>query len=330
MLFLGLDAGGTKTHALLADADGAALGIGRAGPGNWEGVGLNGAYRALHEATREALAHVGAAPAGVTAAAYALAGLDWPSDEVRLRRAIERLGVGGPQVLVNDSFAALRAGAPWGVVLIAGTGTTCAGRNRDGETARTLGLGPTFDDWGSAPEVAGACIQAVAGAYTGHTPHTTLARRLVALFGARDSGDLLEKLSREQRDLWPRVGQIIEALAEEARAGDGPAVAISGRAGRELGQRAATVIRQLGMQREAFDVVLAGGLFHTHNPVLLEALDGTVRATAPDAHLAPLEAPPVVGSVLLAMDAAGVQVTPETRHRLIEETCRALPAHTAR
>jgi N-acetylglucosamine kinase-like BadF-type ATPase len=80
MLFLGIDAGGTKTHALLADESGAVLGFGHAGPGNWEGVGLDGTYRALHEATREALAHVGA----VTAAAYGLGGLDWSSDEERL------------------------------------------------------------------------------------------------------------------------------------------------------------------------------------------------------------------------------------------------------
>jgi N-acetylglucosamine kinase-like BadF-type ATPase len=320
MLFLGIDSGGTKTHALLADESGAVLGFGHAGPGNWESVGLNKAYRALHGATREALAHVGAAPADVTAAAYGLSGLDWPSDEERLRPVIERLGAGGPQVLVNDAFVALRAGAPWGIAIIAGTGTTCAGRNRKGETARTLGLGWMFDDWGAAPEVAGACIQAVAQAYTGHGPNTSLTDRLVDLFDARDNGDLLEKLSRGQYDFRAQIAEIIQMLAEEAGRGDTPAVKISQRGGRELGERATTVIRRLGIQEETFDIVLAGGLFHTHNPVLLKALDETVRAIAPQAHLSPLEAPPVVGSVLLAMDAAGAKTPTETRRRLIEET----------
>jgi N-acetylglucosamine kinase-like BadF-type ATPase len=320
MLFLGADAGGTKTHALLADEGGAVLGTGHTGPGNWESVGLDGAYRALHEATREALACVGAAPADVTSAAYGLAGLDWPSDEKQLRRVIERMGMGGPQVLVNDAFAALRAGASWGIVIIAGTGTTCAGRNRAGETARTLGLGWMFDDWGSAPEVAEACIQTIARAYTGHGPRTTLTERLVELFGAGGSGDLLEKLSRGQRDLWAKVEQVIQALAEEACRGDVSAVEVSWRTGRELGERATTVIRRLEMQEETFDVILAGGLFHTHNPVLLEALNETVRATASHVHLSRLQVPPVVGGVLLAMDATGVEVPAKTRRRLIEET----------
>jgi N-acetylglucosamine kinase-like BadF-type ATPase len=319
MLFLGIDSGGTKTHALLADESGAVLGFGHAGPGNWEGVGLNGTYRAIHEATREALAHVGAAPADVTAAAYGLGGLDWPSDEERLRPVIERLGIGGPQVLVNDAFAALRAGAPWGVAIIAGTGTTCAARNRKGETARTLGLGWMFDDWGAAPEVAGACIQVVAQAYTDHGPNTALTQRLVKLFDAQDDGDLLERLSRGQYDFRAQVAEIIQVLAEEACGGDAPAIKVSQRGGRELGERATTVIRRLGMQEETFDVVLAGGLFRTHNPVLLEALGETVRAIAPQAHLSPLEAPPAMGSVLLAMDAAGVEAPAETQRRLVEE-----------
>lgn len=324
MLFLGIDSGGTKTHALLADESGAVLGFGHAGPGNWESVGLNGTYRALHEATREALAHVGATPADVTAAAYGMGGLDWPSDEERLRPVIERLGVGGPQVPVNDAFVALRAGAPWGIAIIAGTGTTCAGRNHKGETARTLGLGWMFDDWGAAPDVAGACIQAIAQAYTGHGPNTSLTGRLVELFDARDNGDLLEKLSRGQYNFRAQIAEIIQTLAEEACGGDAPAIKVSRRAGRELGERATTVIHRLRMQEETFDVVLAGGLFHTHNPVLLEALDETVRAIAPHAHLSPLEAPPVVGSVLLAMDTAGVEVPAEARRRLIEETRHTL------
>lgn len=329
VLFLGIDAGGTKTHALLADENGTALGVGHAGPGNWEGVGLDGTYRALHEATREALAHVGAAPADVTAAAYGLGGLDWPSDEERLRPVIERMAVGGPQVSVNDAFVALRAGATWGVVVIAGTGSTCAGCNRNGETARTLGLGGMFDDWGSAPEVAGTCVQAVARAHTGHGPTTSLTERLVKLFGARDDGDLLEKLSRRQYDFRAQIAEIIQVLAEEACRGDAPAIEVSWHAGRELGERATTVIRRLRMQGETFDVVLAGGLFRTHNPVLLEALDETVRATAPQAHLSPLEAPPVAGSVLLAMDAIGANVSAEVHRRLAEEAHRALSTDTS-
>lgn len=318
LLFLGVDAGGTHTRALVADERGQILGVGKAGPGNWEVVGLEGTLAALRQAVGEALAGAGARPEEVTAAAFGLAGLDWPSDEERLRPVVEQLGLAGPKVLVNDTFVALRAGArdPWGVVIVAGTGTTVAGRNREGKTARTLGLGYPFDDWGSAPDVAQAALHAVARAYTGRGPATTLADRLVRLVGARDVADLLEGVSRWRYNLFPLVAEVVRATMEEADAGDVAAREVVQRAGRELGTGAVIVIRRLGMEQETFDLVLAGGLFGSASPVLLETLMETVREVAPGARPIRLEVPPVVGGVLLAMEAAGLAPAAEVRERL--------------
>ena len=71
--FLGVDAGGTKTLALIADASGRVLGAGRSGTGNWESVGLDGAYEAYARALAEALRSAGLRPKDITAAGYALA-----------------------------------------------------------------------------------------------------------------------------------------------------------------------------------------------------------------------------------------------------------------
>lgn len=326
MRFVGVDAGGTKTHALVADESGEVLGVGRAGPGNWEGVGLDGALAALRQAVGEALAAARTSPQEVTAAAYGLAGLDWPSDEARLRPLVEELGLSGPSVLVNDTFVALRAGArePWGVVIVAGTGTTVAGRNRRGETARTLGLGYPFDDWGSAPDLAQAALHAVARAYTGRGPATTLSERLVRLVGAADVPDLLEGVSRWRYNLFPLVADVVQALMEEADAGDEAAQEIVQRAGQELGGGAVVVIRRLGMEGEEFDLVLAGGLFRSATPLLLDTLAETVQFFAPGARPVRLEVPPVVGGVLLAMDAVRWPVTPEVRERLVRGAVREL------
>jgi N-acetylglucosamine kinase-like BadF-type ATPase len=52
--FLGVDAGGTKTHALITDETGMAIGFGQAGPGNWESVGYEGLTGNLLEAASQA------------------------------------------------------------------------------------------------------------------------------------------------------------------------------------------------------------------------------------------------------------------------------------
>ncbi|MGD1994237.1 MAG: BadF/BadG/BcrA/BcrD ATPase family protein [Anaerolineae bacterium] len=326
MLFLGIDAGGTKTHALLADETGRLHGAGQAGPGNWETVGLDGAFDALHAATTAALAQAGAEPRDVTATGCGLAGLDWPSDEARLRPVVERLGIGGPQILVNDSFAALRAGAadPWGVVVVAGTGAIAAGRNQAGQVARTFGLSYPFDDWGSAPELAEAVIYSVARASSGRGPATALTGHLVDLTGARGAVDCLERISRGGYDLADATPALVEALFQAAHAGDEVAAGIVEQAARALGGGAVLVIRRLQIADRAFDVVLSGGLFRSRDPLLIAELSATVRSVAPQARIGLLELPPVVGGVLLAMDAGGVAVSPSIRCRLAEGGERAL------
>jgi N-acetylglucosamine kinase-like BadF-type ATPase len=56
---------------------------------------------------------------------------------------------------LNDSFVALRAGTvqPWGVVIVAGTGTVAAGRNPAGDEFRTMGEGAIFGDFGDEFDV---------------------------------------------------------------------------------------------------------------------------------------------------------------------------------
>ncbi len=317
-IYLGVDAGGTKTHALLADAAGRALALGHAGPGNWEYVGLDFARDAFRFAIDDALRQARINVRDIAGAAFGLAGLDWPSDEPLLAGAVEQLGLPGEPVLVNDMFVALRAGtvAPWGVVVIAGTGCNKAGRNRAGETARTLGLHPEWGDWGGGMCITQAGVGAVAQAYIGLGPPTLLSETLVAQARMPDVETLLRAISREGFQLRRAAHLVFEAAAQ----GDDPARAILRRAGCELAKGANLVIRKLGMEDEAFDLVLAGGLFKAQEPLMRDTLVAGVQETAPDARPTQLMAPPAVGGVLLAMEADGLAPDAEVHARLLETT----------
>ena len=154
-LVLGIDGGGTKTHAVIADAEGAVRGFATSGPANWEVVGLRGAGESLREATRRALQAAEPKSGDLRAAALGLAGIDWDSDTPRMAAEADQLGLTCPAEVTNDSFIALRAGTAdgVGVVVIAGTGAISAGRSRDGRTFRTLGQEAEFGDTGSASDV---------------------------------------------------------------------------------------------------------------------------------------------------------------------------------
>ena len=259
----------------------------------------------------------------IRASVFGLGGVDWPSDVERLEPVIAGLGLGGPRVIVNDAFVALRAGTdgPAGVVVVAGSGSTVAARNRAGETYRTLGQSPPlFDDFGSANDVSAQAVQAVARAFTGRGPKTTLTQRLCEATSCAGAAELLEGLTRGSI----AVPQTAAVVLAEAEGGDCVAHDIVTKVGRALGTSAAVAIRRLGMEDEQLDVVLAGGLFRGLNDVLWNAIYEPVHRAAPTAVIIRLEAPPVVGAGLLALDLVHAEATHEVRVRLSEACSRAL------
>jgi N-acetylglucosamine kinase-like BadF-type ATPase len=312
---LGVDGGGSKTHALVADEHGEVLGFASSGRSNWEDIGLEAAGSALAGAIGGALAAAGVAPGDLAASAFGLAGLDWDADRPALGAVLDPLGLGGPRRLDNDSFIALRAGTgrPYGVVVIAGTGHVAAGRDPAGRTFRTFGLGPMYGDFGSATDVAEEAVRAVADAWTGRGPATSLSRLLPPLAGCDTPEELLQRLSRELVAL-PEAAPLV---LRQAEAGDPACRAIVLQAGAALGDAAAVVARRLDLQHETFEVVLAGGLFAGRNRLLETTLADTLHRVAPRAAPVHLTCQPVVGAALEALELAGSPTTPGVRDRLV-------------
>jgi N-acetylglucosamine kinase-like BadF-type ATPase len=323
--FLGIDAGATKTQALIADEHGHIVGNGMAGSGNWESVGLEGAYTALAQATAAALTQAGLQAADLSAAGYTLAGLDWPSDEGRLNPIVQRLGIPGPYTLVNDTYAALRAGSRdgCGVAVIVGTGSTMVGRNRRGEGFRTFGLGYVWGDFQGGSGLVWEATRAIGHAYFGRGPQTALTERFLREYGMSDVIELVEYFSRTLQAGPP--GRLAPLVFEVAEQGDPVARAIIRAAGDDIGRTAAAVARRLDLATESFDLVLAGGVFRSGSVLLVEAIFAPVREYAPLMRPVVLQAPPGIGSVLLAMDAFGLPPDPTVGERLAREARSGAP-----
>lgn len=324
---LGVDGGGTKTHVVVADHMGEVLGAAVDGPSNWEDVGPAAAAATISAAADVALGHAGLDRADLAASTFGLAGVDWPSDVERLEAVIGQLGFGGPRRIMNDSFIALRAGSshPWGVVLISGTGTIAAGRNAAGEEFRTLGLGPMFGDWGGVVDVSEAAVRAVADQYTGRGPSTILTELLCERDGVDTAGELLERISRPATTpIDPQAENVAPLVLAATERGDLVARDILERVGHALGESAALVARRLSMQQEEFELVLAGKLFRTPNRYLDDALETRVIRVAPGAAMARLEAPPVLGALLTAMELGGPEVRVGLGPRLASAVERAI------
>lgn len=177
-LILGVDAGGTRTRAVLASLTGNVLGIGQGGPANSRTGSFEPAAAAVRAAVRQALdGHRGER---VRAVCIGSAGLEHPGSEAEGRRLLGDAVDPDLVLLDTDAYiawaSAHAAGA--GIVVIAGTGSICLGVDAEGRRVRVGGWGPRFGDEGSAYAIARSGIR----------------RALEVLDGRSDDGAFLEAL----------------------------------------------------------------------------------------------------------------------------------------
>lgn len=314
--FLGVDAGGTKTHALITDEDGRALGFGSGGPGNWEGVGLDGLTQAVKQSVSSALATSGLRIDQISGAGMGLAGYDWPSQRGMILNAIVPLGLGCPIAIVNDATLGILAGTTegWGVSIVSGTGDNCRGWRRDGREGRVVGgashwSGEHAGGW----DIALRAMRAVTFAWNKRGPATALTAAFIAATGARDLDDLVEGMYLHR---FAIDEAIIRRVFQVAAKGDLQALEVVRWAGAELGDMACGVIRQLALEQEPVEVVLIGSLWKGH-PLMTDSARETIHRVAPRARLVRLTTPPVIGGVVLAMQHAGLTTAP-ARQSLLE------------
>ncbi len=297
MLYLGVDAGGTKTRALLADVSGTVLGRGEAGPGNWQALGAAEAGTQIRRAVEQALARAGAEASAVGGSFFGLAGVRTEEERELMRRELAMPGLGGPMGIGGDleaAHAGALAGGP-GVVVIAGTGSAAWGRNRAGETCQAGGWGWLTDDKGGAYWLAVQALAAACEGEDGRGEATTLGARAAGFFEERGLREVLRALHAGRRDRTA-VAAFAREVRAEAEAGDAVARRLVRAAGEELLRLARAVRDRLTArdEREALDFPLAvtGGL----------EMGAVIRDEAWSTLFAPVEpwGEPVLGAVLLA------------------------------
>ena len=301
--YLGVDTGATKSHALIVDGSGHIAGFGVGGPGNWESVGWQGTRQVLTEIINQATAAAGITPSEIDGAGFGLAGYDWPEDHQPHVDIIRDIGIKAPLQLMNDAFIGLPAGtdAGWGVVVGAGTSCNCYGRNRQGKVGRVVGSS-RFGEYAGAGELVWQAVRAVAHSWTRRGKATQLTDAFLASTGAKDVSDLLAGLTRSRYWLGAKDATLVFEVADS---GDEVALELICWAGRELGELAKAVIRQLAIADMAFDVVLSGS-FYLGSSLVQQAMEKSIQQLAPRAQLIRLDAPPVIGAALLGAELDGV------------------------
>ncbi|MBM4466987.1 MAG: ATPase [Chloroflexi bacterium] len=332
-LVLGVDAGATKTFALVADEGGHILGFGQGGPGNHQMAGLEPALAEIRRSCEEALAQAGVSPP-VDFGFFGLAGADLPVDFALLTPAVEGMGLARRVRIKNDTMVALRAGlkrgwgapspvhgfcergrAGVGVAVICGTGFNAGGIGPDGREVQLPGLGALSGDWGGGGDIAQEVIRLICRAWDGRGQPTALTEMVLTALGLPSVEELISQLYQSQFDYYPgqfdqrRLLALVPIVFEAAYEGDQVAQDLLVRVGTEVGITANAIIKRLGLETTDVEVVLGGSVFKGQGPLLVDTVTQVVHRVAPRATIVLPEFEPVVGAVFLALESLGVEVS---------------------
>lgn len=302
--YLGLDVGGTKTLCVIGDETGRIVGFGKAGTGSYEYHGVEKAATENKNAVRAALADAGLSIKDLAAVGMGVAGADLPQDYEMLDEKIYAPLFGDVRrVFKNDSMAGLRGGSrrPFGIAIVCGTGSVCAGRNPGGEEGRVGGLGPAFGDACTGRTLAEEGLRAVWRARDGIIAPTLLTEKFVERAGCIDVNDLFERVYSGDlglSNLEPASKLVFDAAVD----GDQAACAILREGGRYLGAMVKALAGQLKMTSIDFELITIGSIFRHTCSVLRDAMEGAVQPACPRVRVKSPLFEPVIGALLLALE----------------------------
>ena len=285
-IYLGVDGGGTKTHAVLLDDTETPIGEGFAGASNPLRVGVETAVANIYQAAVAACDGANRSRDDIAAATFGLAGVRRRDLRQRIReRFVEKLNIKRIEVVTDAEIALFGTTmGKAGVVLIAGTGSICYGKNDAGETAIAGGWGPLAGDEGGGSNIARRGLQAIAKASDGRGQSTKLSAAGIEYFRTSTPENLLVAIYSPQMDN-AKIAGFARFVVETARAGDAVAVEILKEAGFELGLAVNAVIAKLRLKNKKIPIGQVGSIFRAGS-LLTESLVETVRRFAPKAYLA--------------------------------------------
>ncbi|MBM7566835.1 N-acetylglucosamine kinase [Paenibacillus sacheonensis] len=254
----GLDGGGTKTAVTVADERGRPIHTFVSGAINYNGQD----EESIRLSFQTIMAEIAKACGGLAHCAQiciGAAGVSNPAVQERLTANVRDCGYEGGLLITGDHETALCGAldSPVGMILIAGTGSICFGRNDGGSTHRTGGCGYLIDDEGSGYSIGRDLLSAVAKAGDGRIQPTVITELVYARLGMSSVRELIG-FAHDKHTNKKDIAALAPLLTEACDSGDSAAQAIVKRSAASLLELVVPVAEKLAMQDGR--LVLAGSV----------------------------------------------------------------------
>ncbi len=307
---MGVDAGATKTQAVVADLQGKVLADVTGGPGNFQDIGVEQARRNVAEVFKKTLKKSGLKASQLSGLCFGMAGADRPVEDAKIIRGfLDRIAASNSYLMVVDVRLMLRLGTDKGVgvAVIAGTGCNSIGVNRAGEE---WAVGGWLTQNAGGGHLGQGAVDAAIHGLDGRGPKTLLAPMICREYGLKKLEDVLELSYFDRRHEKKRVihyPELAPLVFKAAEKKDKAALALLKFEGYELARMVDAVVRKIFRSTSRLNIVMGGSLLQKAKPPLIQkALKQELARMHPKidfSYTLPTQAP-VYGALAYAMDQA--------------------------
>ncbi|HXT15201.1 MAG TPA: BadF/BadG/BcrA/BcrD ATPase family protein [Gemmatimonadaceae bacterium] len=283
-IVIGIDGGGSKTHAIVADDQGKTIAE-TVGPGSAVRPGqAERSANVIAEVVRDALASCEMTHVTPRVLSIGVAGAGREAERQELWQALVSRDLASELVIHSDFSIALddAFGDGPGVLLISGTGSVAFGRSPAGATARCGGWGPVCGDEGSGAWIGRKALSVVTSAADGREPETALTGAILTAAQVNETSDLVGWAGNAPPSQLATLAPVVLSVAD---AGDLRANALVTLAVEELVLHVRSLARQLfGDERAALPVAFSGGML-SRGTTLRKRLEHRLKSAVPGAQV---------------------------------------------
>jgi len=306
--FIGVDGGGTKTEVVLITRAGNIIARIKGGSTNFQAIGGQKLKQELMSLFEKLLRKTNLLDSKVVHIFLGLAGAGRKSDQKIIKELFNDTDYKDKISVDSDAIIALAGafGNRPGIILIAGTGAICFGKNVKGEIVRAGGWGYLLGDEGSGYYIGREAIMATLKDFDGRGDATSLKEILNSKYNLESIDQIIPLIYQNKLDRV-EIANIAPIVFEEAKKGDAICRQIIKQAGKELGKLGKAVASRLGFSDDKIKIALIGSIFN-QKEMLVNEISKELFEISWNIELTGPEYDPALGACILAIEKSGTQV----------------------
>ncbi|MBD0382681.1 N-acetylglucosamine kinase [Paenibacillus sedimenti] len=244
----GLDGGGTKTAVTVADENGLVMHTFTSGAINYNGqdeVSVRSSLQDIFKIIDEVCGGL----EYCTQVCIGAAGVSNPTVVDRLESNVRECGYQGELFITGDQETALCGAhdSDHGIIIIAGTGSICYGKNESGLSHRSGGYGYLIDDEGSGYSIGRDLLSVLVRAHDGRLPETAITGMVFERL-QMESVQQIIRFVYDKRTNKKDIAALAPILSDACALGDEAALAIARKSASSLVELVGPVAEKLSLQ----------------------------------------------------------------------------------